>query len=65
MEAPTPTDAATLIESLDPEAIRYQLAELDRQRAALRTLLRAALARERVAARRAPRPAAPEGGAHG
>jgi hypothetical protein len=45
-------NAAALVESLDPEAIRDQLAELDRQSRALRVLLRSAQARQRAADRR-------------
>ncbi len=50
------TDPLQLIESLDPDQIRDRLAELDRQSAALRTLLRAAVARDR---RRLPPAEAP------
>ena len=35
------------MDSLDPEQLRQQLEELDRRQAALRVLLRAALARQR------------------
>jgi hypothetical protein len=44
---PTPTDPTALVESLDAEAIRARLADLDRQARALRVLLRAARARQR------------------
>jgi hypothetical protein len=47
-----PSDPAAFIESLNPQTIREQLAELDRQARALRVLLRSALARQRAAARR-------------
>jgi hypothetical protein len=50
------TDPATLVENLDPDKIREQLAELDRQSAALRVLLRSALARQRGRAPRSPLP---------
>jgi hypothetical protein len=53
-----PTDAASLIEQLDTQAIRDRLAELDRQSRALRVLLRSALARQRAAPRHGPRPEA-------
>jgi hypothetical protein len=46
-----PTDPAALIESLDPDAIREELAELDRRSRALRVLLRSAVARQRAADR--------------
>jgi phage shock protein A len=42
-----PTDPCRLIESLDPDALRDRIAELDRQITALRVLLRSALARHR------------------
>ncbi|HEY7313306.1 MAG TPA: hypothetical protein VH643_28410 [Gemmataceae bacterium] len=45
-------NTAALVESLDAEAIRDQLAELDRQSRALRVLLRSAQARQRAADRR-------------
>ena len=45
-------DPATLLDSLDPEQLRQQLEELDRQQSALRVLLRAALVRQRQAMRR-------------
>ena len=51
--APPSTDPAAIVDALDPEAIRAQLADLDRRADALRVLLRAALARRR------PRYAAP------
>ena len=55
--ATIPPDAVALIESLDPEAIRNRLAELDRQSRALRVLLRSAMARQHAASRRhAPLP---------
>jgi hypothetical protein len=41
-------DASSLIETLDADAIAAELAELDRQQRALRVLLRAARARQRV-----------------
>jgi hypothetical protein len=41
------TAPADLIDRLDPGAIRERLEDLDRQAAALRVLLRAALARRR------------------
>jgi hypothetical protein len=53
MKTTTPlTDAAAIVESLDVEAIRDRLDELDRQSRALRVLLRSALARQREADRR-------------
>jgi hypothetical protein len=51
---PLPTDPAVLVETLDSETIVARLADLDRQAAALRVLLRAARARER--GRRPPSP---------
>jgi hypothetical protein len=53
MEVITANPAA-LIETLEPDQIRYQIAELDRQQRALRVLLRAAVARERKANRSCP-----------
>jgi hypothetical protein len=51
-------DPLTLIDQLDPEVIEAQLAELGRQRDALRVLLKAARARDK---RPAPEvPPAPE-----
>jgi hypothetical protein len=44
-----PEDPCALLEQLDPAAIRHRIAELDRERAALVVLLRAADARKRVA----------------
>jgi hypothetical protein len=41
------TTAIELLNSLNPDRIRERLAELDREAIALRTLLRAALARRR------------------
>jgi len=41
------TDAVKIVEGLDPEAIREQLADLDRQADSLRVLPRAVLARRR------------------
>jgi hypothetical protein len=38
-----PTDAAALVEQLDPDAIRQRLDALDRERSALLVLLRAAI----------------------
>jgi hypothetical protein len=43
----TTTPTADLIDSLDPEQIRAELADLDARREALRVLLRAAIARQR------------------
>ena len=40
-------DYATIVDHLDPGAIRERLSELDRQSRALRVLLRAALAHQR------------------
>lgn len=54
-----PTDAADLIERLDPQTLRDRIAELDRRRRALAILLRAAVARDRVRTVR-ERGAAPE-----
>jgi hypothetical protein len=42
-------DPVALVDQLEPDALRAQLAELDRQSRALRVLLRAAIARERRA----------------
>jgi hypothetical protein len=41
------TDPVALVDSLQPDAIRGRLAELERQSRALRVLLRTAVARER------------------
>jgi hypothetical protein len=41
------TDPLAVVEALDPEAIRTELADLHRREAALRVLLRAAVARQR------------------
>lgn len=46
------THAIDAVRSLDPDAIRRRLAELDGEQRALRTLLRAALAQRRAADRR-------------
>lgn len=46
---PTVVNPSDLIDSLDPKPLRARLEELDRQRSALRVLLRAALARQRKA----------------
>jgi hypothetical protein len=43
----TAADPLSVIEKLDPAALRQQIADLDRQRAALAILLRAAYARGR------------------
>ncbi len=51
------TDPIALVDQLDPEAIEAKLAELARQRDALRVLLKAARARDR---RPAEAPQAPE-----
>jgi hypothetical protein len=48
----TITDPVTLVDRLEPEAIRQRLADLDRQSRALRVLLRAAVTRERQELRR-------------
>jgi hypothetical protein len=45
-------DPVTLVDRLEPDAIRERLVELDRQSRALRVLLRAAVARERAPRRR-------------
>jgi hypothetical protein len=49
---------------LTVEQIRQRLDDLDAEAASWRVLLRAALARERAALRRAPRPARSEGACH-
>lgn len=49
----TSNDPTELIASLDPEAIRSRLAELNAEESALRVLLRAALARRRDQDKRA------------
>lgn len=56
-------DPVALIEHLEPDALRRQIAELDRQRRALVILLRAAVARERRGPQGDAQPAA-EGGRH-
>jgi hypothetical protein len=43
-----PDDAVEFVERLEPEALREQLRQLDRQSRAVRTLLRAVIARERA-----------------
>ena len=57
--APAP-DPVALVDSLDADTIRAQMAALDERRRALSVLLRAALVRERAAHRRTPK----EGGPH-
>jgi hypothetical protein len=42
-QTPTQTDPVEIVRSLDPDAIRDRLDELDRERQALRVLLRAAM----------------------
>ena len=54
-------DPVAMVDQLEPDVIRARLVELDRQSRALRVLLRAAVARERVAHRRAA-PPLPAGG---
>jgi hypothetical protein len=49
MDTPDASDAVTLIDNLDPGALRRQLLDLERQRRAVRVLLRAAVAREKAA----------------
>ena len=49
-------DPISLIESLDPSELRSRLELLDRQQSALRVLLRAALARQRLSAGQAEGP---------
>lgn len=46
---PTQTDPTQVVASLDPDAIRKRLAELNAEESALRVLLRAAIARSRAA----------------
>jgi hypothetical protein len=58
----TPLDPVTLVDGLDPDAIRKQLDDLDRQSSALRVLLRAAIARKRAAQRQQSGDAQREGG---
>jgi hypothetical protein len=58
---PPLTDPVALIEGLESRTIRERLADLDEQSRALRVLLRAAVARERAAARRQTAAAAGEG----
>jgi hypothetical protein len=54
------------VDSLEPDAIRTRIAELDRQSRALRVLLRAAVARERQDLRRRQTSISPLGGpSHG
>jgi hypothetical protein len=53
-------DATRIIEQLDPDAIRQRLANLAGEEAALRSLLRAALARQRARAARGEPDAAQE-----
>ncbi len=52
-------DPLNLIDSLDPEQIRGQIADLENRRSALVTLLRAARARSRKRSGRPNPPAAP------
>jgi hypothetical protein len=47
-----PDDPCALIDRLDPAEIRLRISELDRQRAALVVLLRAADARKRASRQR-------------
>jgi hypothetical protein len=44
--SPAPLDPLAVIDSLDPDAIRQQLADLDRQRRALACLLRSVARRK-------------------
>jgi len=46
------TDPIALVESLEPDALRAKLNELEDQRRAVSVLLRAALVRQRAARRR-------------
>jgi hypothetical protein len=48
-----PIDAAAFVQSLDAPSLRAQLVALQEQEKAVRVLLRAAVVRERAAARRA------------
>lgn len=45
MNAATPSDPTSIVESLDPEQLQQRLRQLDREQAAVRILLRAARAR--------------------
>jgi hypothetical protein len=58
-----PIDPVTLVDRLEPEALRERLRDLDRQSRAIRVLLRAAVARERQDLRRKAISVAPQGGA--
>ena len=59
-------DPVALVDSLQPDAIRGRLAELERQSRALRVLLRSAVARERqVVKHTQQRPASGQGAGHG
>ncbi|HEX5271457.1 MAG TPA: hypothetical protein VFW33_13265 [Gemmataceae bacterium] len=55
-------DPVAMVDSLEPDAIRARLADLDRQSRALRVLLRAAVARERQDLRSRPTATAQPGG---
>jgi hypothetical protein len=57
-----PTDPVAIIDTLDADAIAERLEQLDRERDALRVLLRSARARQRAAARRQPAPEREGGG---
>jgi hypothetical protein len=57
------SDPVGLVDSLEPDVIRARINELDRQGRALRVLLRAAIARERVTRRQQITPRR-EGGTH-
>jgi hypothetical protein len=65
MASPTQANLLSLVESLNANQIRGELAKMDRQRKALIHLLRAAVTREQAEARRLRRVGGAKGGAHG
>jgi hypothetical protein len=54
LSTPTPTDPVALVQQLHAKAIRKRLDALDRERAALRVLLRAALRNQHTDSTPAP-----------
>jgi hypothetical protein len=54
-QTPPQTDAIALLEGLSVEQLRQRLNTLDAEARAVKVLLRAALARQRLLDRRAPR----------
>jgi hypothetical protein len=57
---PKPPDPVSLVDSLEPEALRARLRDLENQSRAVKVLLRAAVAREKRRALPAPVPGGPD-----